>query len=198
MEYAYKPTTRGRAVMAACMALEKPVKITRVAFGSGKVGEDVNLADVHGLLSFISNGAVADRRHEGDRFFLTIQYANSEHRDVKMFLLTEFIVYTEDPETGIVSESPDDTGRSFAFGFQTTGDAGGMRTWVLENTATGPVHNPGTNTDSLTEDPDSATFTSKPHECADGKRRLSCFCEAGDAGYANFFAKVPFQVAATE
>ena len=100
MEYAYKPTTRGRAVMAACMALEKPVKITRVAFGSGKVGEDVNLADVHGLLSFISNGAVADRRHEGDRFFLTIQYANSEHRDVKMFLLTEFIVYTEDPETG--------------------------------------------------------------------------------------------------
>lgn len=105
---------------------------------------------------------------------------------------------TEDPETGIVSESPDDTGRSFAFGFQTTGDAGGMRTWVLENTATVPVHSPGTNTDSLTEDPDSATFTSKPHECADGKRRLSCFCETGDAGYANFFAKVPFQVAATE
>ena len=49
-EYAYKPTTHGRAVMAACLALEKPFKITRVAFGSGKVEESVNLADVHQLL----------------------------------------------------------------------------------------------------------------------------------------------------
>ena len=34
MDYAYKPTTHGRAVMAACMALEKPFHVTRVAFGS--------------------------------------------------------------------------------------------------------------------------------------------------------------------
>lgn len=100
MEYRYKPTTNGRNALAACMALEKPPKITRVAFGSGKAAEDVNLADVHALLSYVSEGAVADRRHEGDRFFLTIQYANSAHQDVKMFLLSEFIVYVEDPETG--------------------------------------------------------------------------------------------------
>ncbi len=100
MEYRYKPTTNGRNALAACMALEKPPKITRVAFGSGKAAEDVNLADVHELLSYVSEGAVADRRHEGDRFFLTIQYANSAHKDVKMFLLSEFIVYVEDPETG--------------------------------------------------------------------------------------------------
>lgn len=100
MDYSYKPTTHGRNALAACMALEKPPKITRVAFGSGKAAEDVNLADVHELLSYVSEGAVADRRHEGDRFFLTIQYANSAHQDVKMFLLSEFIVYVEDPETG--------------------------------------------------------------------------------------------------
>lgn len=100
MEYKYKPTTHGRAVMAACMALEKPLKITRVAFGSGKVDENVNLADVHTLLAYVSDGAVAERRHKNDSLYLTIQYANKAHTDVKMFLLSEFIVYTEDPETG--------------------------------------------------------------------------------------------------
>lgn len=99
MDYTYKPTTHGRAVMAACMALEKPLKIVRVAFGSGKVGEDINLADVHELLEYVSDGAVAERRHEDDRFYLTVQYANKAHPDVKMFMLSEFIVYTEDPET---------------------------------------------------------------------------------------------------
>ena len=100
MEYTYKPTTHGRAVMAACMALEKPFHVTRVAFGSGKVEEDTNLADVHELLEYVADGAAADRSHKDDRFCLTIQYANSEHKDVKTFLLSEFIVYGEDPATG--------------------------------------------------------------------------------------------------
>ncbi len=100
MEYTYKPTTHGRAVMAACMALERPFHITRVAFGSGRVEENVNLADVHELLEYVSDGAVADRSHKDDRFCLTIQYANLAHKDVKTFLLSEFIVYVENPETG--------------------------------------------------------------------------------------------------
>lgn len=101
MDYAYKPTTSGRAVMAACMALERPLKITRVAFGSGKVEEGTNLADVHAPLEYVSDGAVSDRHHEDDRLCLTIQYATSEHKDVdKVFLLSEFMVYAEDPETG--------------------------------------------------------------------------------------------------
>lgn len=100
MEYRYKPTTHGRAVMAACMALEKPLKITRVAFGSGKVEEDANLADVHELLAYVSDGAISERRHESDRVYLTIQFANKAHPEVKTFLLSEFIVYVEDPETG--------------------------------------------------------------------------------------------------
>ncbi len=99
-EYAYKITTHGRNVMAACMAREKPLKITRIAFGSGKVDRDVNLADVHELLEYVSDGAVNERRHEDDRFYLTIQYANMAHPDVKMFFLSEFIVYTTDPDTG--------------------------------------------------------------------------------------------------
>lgn len=100
MEYRYKPTTHGRNVMAACMALEQPLKITRVAFGSGKVEESVNLADVHQLLTYVTDGAVAERRHEDDRLYLTIQYANSEHKAVGTFLLSEFMVFTQDPESG--------------------------------------------------------------------------------------------------
>lgn len=101
MDYAYKVTTHGRTVMAACMAMEKPLKITRVAFGSGLIEEDVNPADVHELLAFVSNGAVAERRHENERLFLTIQYANGAHLDIKkMFYIAEFMVYTENPESG--------------------------------------------------------------------------------------------------
>lgn len=100
MDYSYKPTTHGRAVMATCMALEKPLKITRVAFGSGRIDEGVNLADVHELLEYVSDGAVAERRHEDNRFCLTIQYANTAHPDVKTFMLSEFIVYAHDPDNG--------------------------------------------------------------------------------------------------
>lgn len=99
MDYAYKVTTNGRAVLAALMGLEKPFHVTRVAFGSGRVDEDANLADVHGLLEYVSDGAVAERSHKDDRFNLTIQYANGEHKDVPTFLLSEFIVYVENPVT---------------------------------------------------------------------------------------------------
>lgn len=100
MNFEYKMTTHGRAVMAACMDLEEPFKITRVAFGSGRVAEGTELADVHELIRYVSDGAVTDRYHEGDRLRLTIQYANSEHPGVKMFMLSELIVYVRDPDTG--------------------------------------------------------------------------------------------------
>jgi len=100
MEYRYKPTTHGRAVIAACMSLEKPFRITRVAFGSGTIEEDVNLADIHQLLSYVSDGAVAERHHKDDRFNFTIQFANVDHKEVKTFMLSEFMVYVNDPATG--------------------------------------------------------------------------------------------------
>lgn len=100
MNTAYKPTTHGLAVMAACMALEKPLHITRIAFGSGLVDADTDLADVHELLCFVSDGALTERRHKDSRLFLTIQYANEEHQTVETFLLTEFMIFVEDPETG--------------------------------------------------------------------------------------------------
>lgn len=101
MDYAYKITTNGRAAMAAYMALgDKPFRLTRVAFGSGRVEEGVNLADVHELLAYVSDGAISERSHQDDRLRLTIQYANSAHQDVPTFLLSEFAVYVEDPETG--------------------------------------------------------------------------------------------------
>lgn len=100
MDYVYKLTTHGRAVLATCMASEAPFQITRVAFGSGLIDEKINLADVHELLQAVSDGAITERRHEDDRLYLTIQFANVQHPEVKTFLLTEFMVYVHNPETG--------------------------------------------------------------------------------------------------
>jgi len=99
LEYGYKPTTNGRALITKCMALEKPLILTRVAFGSGLVAEDVNLADVHELVSYVVDGAIGERIHKDDRLHLTVQYDNSAHPDTPTFYLNEFIVYGQDPET---------------------------------------------------------------------------------------------------
>lgn len=100
MEYGYKPTTNGRALLTACAATEKPLKLTRVAVGSGTVPEGTNLADVHELIHYVADGTIGERRHENDRLYLTIQYANISNPDVKTFALSEFIVYAQHPETG--------------------------------------------------------------------------------------------------
>lgn len=54
--------------MAACMALERALHITRVTFGSGKIDENVNLADVHELLQYVLEGTITERRHHEDHF----------------------------------------------------------------------------------------------------------------------------------
>ena len=100
MEYGYKLTTHGRAVLTACMATEMPLHLTRVAVGSGLIDESVDLADVHALVNDVAEGAIAERRHENDRLYLTVQYANSAHPEVPTFHLSEFIVYATDPDTG--------------------------------------------------------------------------------------------------
>ncbi len=100
MDYEYKLTTHGRAAIAACLALETPLRITRVGFGSGMIDEGKELADQHELLNFVSDGAITERRHEDDRLFLTLQFANQQHPDVKTFLLSEFMLYITDPVTG--------------------------------------------------------------------------------------------------
>jgi len=100
MDYSFKPTTHGRAVLAACMSLGRPPEICRVAFGSGKIAELANLADQHELLEYVSDGTIANRRHAEDHFYFEVQYANSEHPDIATFMLSEFMVYIIDPETG--------------------------------------------------------------------------------------------------
>ena len=99
-DYGYKLTTNGRNLITACGAAEKALKLTRVAVGSGMVAEGVDLADVHELLEYVSDGEIGERAHEEDRLYLTVQYSNSLHTSVPTFYLDEFIVYAEDPETG--------------------------------------------------------------------------------------------------
>lgn len=101
MEIAFKPTTHGRAILSACMSHTLPLQLTRVAFGSGRVSENRNLADMHELIQYVADGTIGDRRHEDDRLYLTVQYANdAAHASVSTFMLSEFMIYARDPETG--------------------------------------------------------------------------------------------------
>lgn len=100
MVFGYKPTTNGRVLIAKCLALGLPLVVSRVAFGSGQVAEDAKLADIHDLIHYVADGAIGERRHEGDQLHLTVQYDNLSHPDTPMFYLSEFIVYGKDPETG--------------------------------------------------------------------------------------------------
>lgn len=101
MEIAFKPTTHGRAILSACMSQELPLQLTRVAFGSGRISESQNLADMHELIHYVADGAIGERRHEDDRLYLTVQYANDvDHASVSTFMLSEFMIYARDPETG--------------------------------------------------------------------------------------------------
>lgn len=101
MEYGFKPTTTGRALIAACMDLEKPLELTRVAFGSGLVPDGTNLADQHELVNYVADGTIGDRKHENDRLYLSTQYDNSKHPAQGAFNLSEFIIYAKHPETGV-------------------------------------------------------------------------------------------------
>lgn len=100
MDYGYKITTHGRAVLAACLDLGRPLKLTRAAVGSGLADKDEDLAKVHALVRYAAEASIADRRHEEDRLFLTVRYSNLDHPDVETFTLSEFMVWAEDPETG--------------------------------------------------------------------------------------------------
>lgn len=99
MEYGFKPTTNGRALIAACGALEQPLKLTRVTFGSGLVSEGTNLADQHQLVTPVADGTIGERMHENDRLYLSVQYDNSKHPEQEAFNLAEFIIYAMHPET---------------------------------------------------------------------------------------------------
>ncbi|MCI8481152.1 MAG: hypothetical protein HFG08_09845 [Oscillibacter sp.] len=99
MDYCYKLTTNGRAVLAACMDLGRPLRLTRAAVGGGRIPEDANLADQHDLIQYAAEAAIADRRHQEDRLFFTVQYSGGS-REAGMFFLSEFMVWAEDPETG--------------------------------------------------------------------------------------------------
>ena len=100
MDYGYKPTTTGRTILAACLATQTPLTLTRVAIGCGSVPEGTNLADVHEPISYVADGTIGAIEHKDDRLYLTVQYENNSNPDVGKFDLSEFVVYAIHPETG--------------------------------------------------------------------------------------------------
>lgn len=99
MEYGFKITTHGRAVLTTCAVLGIQLELTRVAVGSGKVDETMNLADVHEMVHYEDEGLIGERRKESDHLYLTIQYSN-KNRTTGAFPLSEFMVFAQDPITG--------------------------------------------------------------------------------------------------
>lgn len=100
MERQYKITTHGRALLAKCLDLQKPLKLTRAAVGSGVLPEGAALGEQTALIQYVADVPITDRRHEKNLLYLTVQYANQEHPEIGDFVLSEIMVYAQDPETG--------------------------------------------------------------------------------------------------
>lgn len=99
MQYGYKVTKEGRELLAALLATGKDLEITRVEFGSGKVDEETNLADMTDLVEFVAEGTVAQRRHVENVLYLTLQYASNYTPGLPAFYIGEFIVWAKHPTT---------------------------------------------------------------------------------------------------
>ncbi|WP_455044073.1 major tail protein [Lancefieldella rimae] len=110
---------------------------------------------------------------------------------------TKILGQTKDPTTGALVESVDDVAKQFSAGFEISGDLGGYRVWVLNNSATGvPTYSASTNTDgSLSEASEKLTTKASSIKCNDGKERTVVVFEPGDPGYATAFDAVPFLAA---
>lgn len=96
-----------------------------------------------------------------------------------------------DEKGGGVYESAADVMSAFAFGFETSSEQGGYRTWYLECTSSPVTYSPKTNEESLSEVSDSATFTAVEAKLKDGRSALNYTAEPGDADYEKFFDAVP-------
>lgn len=99
MEYAFKLTTAGLELVTACGAEEKPLKLTRVTFGSGKIPEGNRLSDQLTLISPVADGTIIKRSHQDNRLDLVVRYSNKDNPDQETFAIGEFIVYAEHPTT---------------------------------------------------------------------------------------------------
>ena len=109
--------------------------------------------------------------------------------------LTEVLGQEIDETTGGVIEGPGDVAKNFALMFQLEGDAGGKRVCWYHCSATVPTFTAATSTDTITEASETSTVTASPVNIG-GKLRTQISMESGDAGYANFFTKVPLSTEA--
>lgn len=96
---AFKVTNAGHDLLAALLETGKGLEITRVTVGTGAVAEDQELREMTELVEYITEGAVTERKHQGNEFYLTVQYANIMTPGLGAFYLREFAVEARDPRT---------------------------------------------------------------------------------------------------
>ena len=100
MNYSFKVTTAGRALLAELLATGKELEITRAAVGSGKVSAEQNLADMTDLVKFEAEATIAQRSHRDNILFLTVQYSSNSTPGKGAFYIGEFIIQAKQPSTG--------------------------------------------------------------------------------------------------
>ena len=97
---------------------------------------------------------------------------------------------TKDQTTGALLESPTDVAKNFAFMFEVSGDAGGMRVCWYKCSSTIPTYTAATNTDSITEANQSVDISATPTKVGD-LTLTQAACESGSAGYDTWFDAGP-------
>lgn len=100
MNYSFKVTTCGRELLAALLAAGEELEITRAAVGSGRVDENMNLADMTDLVQYVAEAKISERRHQDNVLYLTVQYASNFTPGLGAFYLSEFIIQAKHPVSG--------------------------------------------------------------------------------------------------
>lgn len=100
MNYSFKVTTAGRALLAELLATGEELEITRTAVGSGKVSAEQNLADMTDLVKFEAEATIAQRSHRDNILYLTVQYSSNSTPGKGAFYIGEFIIQAKQPSTG--------------------------------------------------------------------------------------------------
>lgn len=101
--YGCTTTRRGRGLIAKVLAGRTPLIITRVMVGTGKPSDDMDPADLEGLIEPIAEGTSTTPVYDGDTVHMTIEYRSDLNGGLEQgFWLDEFCVYAQDPDGGEV------------------------------------------------------------------------------------------------
>lgn len=101
--YGCTTTKKGRGLIAKVLASRTPLIITRVMVGAGTPTDDMDPADLEGLIQPVAEGTSTTPVYDGDTVHMTIEFRSDMNGGLEHgFWLDEFCVYVQDPDGGEV------------------------------------------------------------------------------------------------